>query len=115
MTKSEFERYKRFLYEKGETSLSGYAHVFFDCPDLSKEIKEIKHSDSFPFYFEEISIIGNKFRILNLTKNKESVSQEFNFRYVKNMEIYLMRNWEDKGGKRDSKLNWYLKNIQNVS
>jgi len=112
VTNKEFERYKRFSYEKGNEIVQGYITVHEDCPELMDDEKT--RYSSLHFADEGRNLIDESFFII-LPDSRKKIThiRKIHFKWVKKCHIYGMSRWEDKGGKRESKLNWVLKNIEN--
>ena len=122
MTKREFEKWKRLCYEKSEEELCGYIYIHKDCPLLSDEEKSRKSKQAFNFTQFGSKLIQEDFILIGLfgsTLIKERGLTDRAFgeerlihrRWVESITIFRIRDWEDKIGKRESKLNWILKNI----
>lgn len=122
MTKREFERFKRYAYEHSDEVISGYITVHEDCPQLSEKEKKLNWTPHLSLgnlgrklwfgRFGSNFIKDDKFIILIDPRNSESKERHIHFKWVSKCTIYGIYKWEDKGGKRDSKLNWYLKNLK---
>ena len=106
MTKKEFERWKRFSYDKSEEILNGYVYLHNDCPQLLESEKDLKYKKSYWFKCKgEELILGEHFQLTD---------KLVHYKWIQSTKCSQMFRWGDLGGKRDSKLNWVLKNIQNV-
>lgn len=103
MTKREFEKWKRYCYDHSNKEMSGYLYLHKDCPQLDESEKDNYKSHWFKCKTEEF-IIDNNFVL------KDKV---VHYKWVKKMMFVGRTHWPDLGGKRESKLNWILKNINN--
>ncbi len=111
MTKKVFERYKRFVYEKGNEVVQGWIDVHDDCPDL----KEIERIGVAGIHFADIGnelIVDSYFVLQPNSRQKIDYVRKIHFKWIRKCHIYGMYKWVDKGGKREGKLNWVLKNLK---
>ena len=104
MTKKEFEKWKRYCNDKSEELMNGFVYLHNDCPQLLESEKNLKCSKPHDFRCKgEELIVGEYFQLGNKLVHHKWIKKSY----------YSFRNWNDLGGKRDSKLNWVLKNIYN--
>jgi hypothetical protein len=122
MTKKEFEKWKRLTYEKSNEVLSGHISVHIDCPLLTPEEKKFVHN---LYYVKnpiiDFRIIGEKliysdYLTVNVigTRNRYHIRQ-IHRKWIEKIHIFNIYGWKDITGKRDSKLEWIMKNLENDS
>ena len=133
MTKREFERIRRFYGEMaGKVERSGYAYIFRDCPQVAHLIN-LNDSSQMPIlYFKLVDgfidgdfvklpinskVFDDIYGIKGVQKlpTRPSVPEDFikiHRRWVKEIFMFELKSWDDKGGKRDSKLNYILKQLE---
>lgn len=108
MTKKEFERWKRFSYDKSEEILNGHIYLHKDCPQLLESEKDLKYEKFVlvsSYWFKckgEELIIGDYFQLTD---------RLVHYKWIQSAKCSKMLRWKDLRGKRDNKLNWVLKNI----
>jgi hypothetical protein len=112
MTKKEFERWRRLCYEKSDEELRGYIHIHKDCPEISEEEKGKSYKESFDFRRVGSELIQGDSVVIGgtFTKHPNNV-RHINRKWIESITIFHIFGWQDKGGKRESKLNWILKNL----
>jgi hypothetical protein len=107
MTKKEFERWSRLCQERHNIEVRGWLYLNEDCPNLTPKEK------------------GNKYLSINFKSiGSELIQKEhflledgrlIHYKWIKSIRFNDVWNWKDVGGKRDKKLEWVLKNLDNVS
>ena len=114
MTKKEFEKWKRLTYEKSNEVLSGHISVHIDCPLLTPEEKKSKNP------IIDFRIIGEKLiysdylTVGGIGTNRYHIRQ-IHRKWIEKIHIFNIYGWKDIAGKRDSKLEWIMKNLENDS
>jgi hypothetical protein len=111
MTKKEFERWKRLCYEKSGEELRGYIHIHKDCPLITEEEKSKKWKETFDFRKLGSDLIQGDSIVVGGTFTKFPEVRIIHRKWIESITIFHIFGWKDKGGKRESKLNWVLKNI----
>jgi hypothetical protein len=113
MTKKEFEKWKRLCYEKSEVELRGYIYIHKDCPLLTEEEKNKKWKESFDFRTLGSDLIQGDYLVVGGKMTKNPDIRHIHRKWIESIHMFHIFGWEDKGGKRESKLNWVLKNLKN--
>lgn len=114
MTKREFEKWKRLCYEKDKEELVGYIYIHKDCPLISEEEKSKKWKNSFNFRQLGSNLIQGDYLVVGKYPANAPPHdiRHIHRKWIESINM-IHTPWEDKGGKRESKLNWILKNISN--
>lgn len=136
MTRKEFNKFARFAIEK--VKFHGYLEVYLEYGPLqhlrAKWSRSISLSfaanNNFPFIVDDYFIIWHRHplnqrvyqMIVDINTNttiKENATYntsdfiKIHHKFIQKCVIGSMYNWDDKSGKRESKLNYVLKNIGN--
>jgi len=107
MTKKEFERWVRLCQERHNREVRGWLCINVDCPALLPNEKGRKYF-SLDFKSNGSDLIKGRYFIV-------SDKRQIHHKWVKSIKFNDVWNWKDTSGKRESKLNWVLKNLQDVS
>lgn len=106
MTKKEFERWVRLCQERHNREVRGWLYVNDDCPVLLPNEKSKYFSLNFKSNGSDL--IRDRYFLV-------SDGRQIHHKWIKSIQFHDIWDWKDTGGKRESKLDWVLKNLQDVS
>jgi hypothetical protein len=113
MTKKEFEKWKRLCSEKSDEVISGFIFVHIDCPLLTPEEKKLKKK-FLDFINEGEKLIYDDYLTIGGIGTKTPYHfRQIHRKWIEKIHIFNIYGWKDIGGKRDSKLEWIMKNLEN--